>query len=275
MNSSRLFYSREFMNSLRISILRYNSKVNLSKFSHYNRNRSKRIIAKITGRHRKHRADWQNALKRRGVSNLLVPVFISSNIQSLVSKSSDLCYLVHSNEYQKSSGVILLQETWLHQDIDDCVINIDGFSTFRVDRNVNFRNRSGGVLTYVNQTWCKSAEKIFTFNNVHISCLSIHCKPTSGTSNSCILKLMPKIYGHLGHIALTKDRHVRVRRRNCDTSAIISLQHMLNSTDFDIINNPDLSLHVETLSSYLNFILEICSPFETINIRTDFFLLQR
>ena len=152
MDSSRLFYSREFMNSLRISTLRYNNNVNLLKFSHYIRNRSKRIIAKITGRHRKHRAGWQHALKRRDVSNLSVPVFISSNIQSLVSKYSDLCYLVHSNEYQRSLGVILLQETWLHQDIDDCVINIDGFSTFRVDRNVNFRNRGGGVLTYVNQT---------------------------------------------------------------------------------------------------------------------------
>ena len=129
------------------------------------------------GRHRKHQAGWQHTLKRRDVPILSVPVFISSNIQSLVSKYSDLCYLVHSNEYQKNVGVILLQETWLHQDIDDCVINIDGFSTFRVDRNVNFRNRGGGILTYVNQIWCKSVEKIFTFSNVHISCLSIQCKP--------------------------------------------------------------------------------------------------
>ena len=76
-------------------------------------------------------------------------------------------------------GVILLQETWFHQDIDDCVIIIDGFSTFPVDRKVNFRNRGGGVLTYVNQIWCKSVATIFTFSNVHISCLSIQCKPVS------------------------------------------------------------------------------------------------
>ena len=159
MDSSRLFSSREFMNSLRISTLRYNSNVNLSKFSHYIRDRSKRIIAKITGRHQKHRAGWQHALKRRDVSNLTVPVFISSNIQSLVSKYSELCYFVHFNEYRKSLGVIVLQETWLHRDIDDCVINIAGFSTFRVDRNISFRNHGRGVLTYVNQIWCKSVEK--------------------------------------------------------------------------------------------------------------------
>ena len=46
---------------------------------------------------------------------------------------------------------------------------------------------------------------------------------------------------------------------------------MLNSTAFDIFYNPDLSLHVETLSSYLNFILDICCPFETLYIRTDCF----
>ena len=72
-------------------------------------------------------------------------------------------------------------------------------------------------------------------------------------------------------LPLTKDRHVRVKRRNCDISAIIPLQHMLNSTDFDIFYNPDLFLHVETLSSYLNFILDICCPFETLYIRTDCF----
>ena len=102
MDFSRLFYSREFMNSLRISILRYNSNVNLSKFSHYIRSRSKRIIVKFTGRRRKHRAGGLRAPKQRDASNLSVPVFISSNIQALVGKYPDLCYLSHSNEYQKT-----------------------------------------------------------------------------------------------------------------------------------------------------------------------------
>ena len=147
------------MKSLHISTLRYKSNVSLSMFSHYIRNRSKRIIVKITRFHRNHRADWQHTLKRRDVSNLTVPFFNSSNIQSLVSKYSDSCYLVYSDEHKRSLGVVLLQETWLHQDADDCVINIDGLYTFRVNRNVNFRNRGGGILTYVNQTWCKSVEK--------------------------------------------------------------------------------------------------------------------
>ena len=100
---------------------------------------------------------------------------------------------------------------------------------------------------------------------------NVYLRSPLRSSDHCILKLMPKIYGHLGHIALTKDRHVRFRRRNCDTSAIISLQHMLNSTDFDIFYNPDLSFYVKTLSSYINFILDICCPFETLYIRTDCF----
>ena len=67
--------------------------------------------------------------------------------------------------------------TYKNKDIDEYVTNIDRFSTFRVDRNVNFRNRGGGVLTYVNQTWCKSVEEIFALSDVHISCLSLQCKP--------------------------------------------------------------------------------------------------
>ena len=46
MDSSRLFYSREFMNSLRISTLCYNSNVNLLNSSHYIRNRSEKLLPK-------------------------------------------------------------------------------------------------------------------------------------------------------------------------------------------------------------------------------------
>ena len=130
-------------------------------------------------------------------------------------------------------------------------------SLLNLSNIVNFPTRNNAFL-----------DKIFVNSLKHFN---VYLRAPLGSSDHCILKLMPKIYGHLGHIALTKDRHVRVRRRNCDTSAIISLQHMLNSTDFDIFYNPDLSLHVETLSSYLNFILDICCPFETLYIRTDCF----
>ena len=130
-------------------------------------------------------------------------------------------------------------------------------SLLNLSNIVNFPTRNNAFL-----------DKIFANSLEHFN---VYLRAPLGSSDHCILKLMPKIYGYLGYIALTKDRHVRVRRRNCDTSAIISLQHMLNSTDFDIFYNPDLSLHVETLSSYLNFILDICCPFETLYIRTDCF----
>ena len=98
--------------------------------------------------------------------------------------------------------------------------------------------KPGNIVNFLDKTFVNSLEH---FN--------VYLRAPLGSSDHCILKLMPKIYGHLGHISLTKDRYVKVGCRNCDTNAIISLQHMLNSTDFDIFYNPYLSLHVETLSS--------------------------
>ena len=46
---------------------------------------------------------------------------------------------------------------------------------------------------------------------------------------------------------------------------------MLHSDDFDIFYDPDLSLQVASLSSYFNFIPDMCCPFETLYIHTDCF----
>ena len=76
----------------------------------------------------------------------------------------------------------------------------------------------------------------------------VYLSAVFGSSDHCISKLKPKIYGHFGYISLTKDRHVKFGRSNCDTNAIISIRLMMNSTAFDIFYNPDLSLHVETVA---------------------------
>ena len=52
---------------------------------------------------------------------------------------------------------------------------------------------------------------------------NVYLRAPLGYSDHCIHKLLSKIYDPFGHISLTKDRHDRVRRRNGDTNAIISL----------------------------------------------------
>ena len=99
----------------------------------------------------------------------------------------------------------------------------------------------------------------------------VYLRAPLGSSDHCFLKLMPKIYGPLSHISVTKDRYGGVRCQNCGINAILSLQPMSNWTDFNILYDPEQSLHVETLSSYLNFILDICCPCQNYYIRTDCF----
>ena len=74
---------------------------------------------------------------------------------------------------------------------------------------VNLPNRNNAFL-----------DKIFVNSLEHFN---VYLSAPLGSSDHCILKLIQKIYSHLSHISLTKDQHAKVRHRNCDTEAIISL----------------------------------------------------
>ena len=70
---------------------------------------------------------------------MTVPSVISSNVRSLLGKIDEVKNLNHDTQW-RNVGVILLQESWLHPDIDDDVIGLDDYDIFRSDRDVNFRN---------------------------------------------------------------------------------------------------------------------------------------
>ena len=61
-------------------------------------------------------------------------------ISNLWSVNTPICATLFTLMNTKKIRELFFCKRLLYQDIDDCVINIDGFSTFRVDRNVNFRN---------------------------------------------------------------------------------------------------------------------------------------
>ena len=141
---------------------------------------------------------------------------------------ASLFTLMNTNE---NLEVILLQATWLHQDIDDCVDNIDGFSTLSVDRNINFRNRGGGVLTYVNQTWCK-LKFLSRFISLVITNLYISpkCSPTSfiAFTDEFTSFIVPFIGTSFCMIADDFNR--------CDT-AFLSLLNLSNIVNFPTRNS--------------------------------------
>ena len=167
-----LSYTPTFLKSLRIIAL----DALFTRFANSVRNRYNRLAKKSQGIQYKHRAGWKVALRRCSIDKISIPAIISSNVRSLMGKIDDVNNLVHMNEC-RSLGVILLQESWLHADIDSDVVQLDGFSIFRSDRAVNFRNRGGGVITFINRNWCNSSHILFQFSSSKINCIIVRCKP--------------------------------------------------------------------------------------------------
>ncbi|VDP81886.1 unnamed protein product [Echinostoma caproni] len=69
-----------------------------------------------------------------------------SNVRSLIGNMVDLTSLIKQREYVQL-GVIMLQESWLHNEIEDEIIHLDEFASYRVDRLVSYPRRGGGVIT--------------------------------------------------------------------------------------------------------------------------------
>ena len=65
------------------------------------------------------------------------------NIQGLIHKVDEVHFLLNDN----AIDVLCINETWLDKDVDDSEVEIDGYNTYRLDRQ-NGKIR-GGVLCYV------------------------------------------------------------------------------------------------------------------------------
>lgn len=132
-----------------------------------------------TPRHRnkrKYRAGLKNALRHSDVKEFSFPTILSFNSRSLLNKVDDLRSILNTGHTSKSC-VVCIQESWLNQDIDDSLVEIDRFKSFRADRDCAPRSRGGGVITYINSDWCPNPKKIMSFKSQHISCNMIKCKP--------------------------------------------------------------------------------------------------
>jgi hypothetical protein len=165
-----LTYSRTFMKSIC-----FNAPV-MKQFVQNVKNRLKRAVLKHSGLKRKHRAGWMVAYRRKNIGRMQIPAVISTNVRSLQGKMAELsAYL--SQEKHRNTGVIMLQESWLHTELDNEIIQLEGYNLFRADRPVKFRNRGGGVITYVKSEWCCSTHVRFEFSSSNINCLVVECKP--------------------------------------------------------------------------------------------------
>ncbi len=78
----------------------------------------------------KHRRGWPVSPRSQSLRKLSIPSLISLNARSLVNKIDDLRSLLLSRLYH-NTGVILVQESWLSNSIDNELINVANFSAFR------------------------------------------------------------------------------------------------------------------------------------------------
>ena len=78
------------------------------------------------------------------------------NVRSLANKTDELAGLVRTQRVYRESSVLCFTETWLHEDIPDVNVTVDGFQTVRADRNhrESGKRKGGGLAILINNKWC-------------------------------------------------------------------------------------------------------------------------
>ncbi|CAH8439044.1 unnamed protein product, partial [Dicrocoelium dendriticum] len=99
---------------------------------------------------------------KKTLRSMRIPIIISSNVRLVMCKMNDIESEIRGREYSKL-GVIMLRETWLHEDVDDKVVAIERSTCNRFDLSITYKSRSGGVIKYVNAVWCMSKKRWFCF----------------------------------------------------------------------------------------------------------------
>ena len=78
------------------------------------------------------------------------------NVRSLANKMDELAGLVRTQRVFRESSVMCFTETWLHEDIPDSNVTVDGFQTVRADRShrESGKRKGGGLAILINNKWC-------------------------------------------------------------------------------------------------------------------------
>ena len=78
------------------------------------------------------------------------------NIRSLANKMDELAGLVRTHRMFRESSVMCFTEMWLHEDILDSNITVDGFQTVLADRShrESGKGKGGGLAILINNKWC-------------------------------------------------------------------------------------------------------------------------
>ena len=122
-----------------------------------------------------HHGGFQKSVKQTPAEHLSLPLVMSFNARSILGKFNYLQSLLNSNLFYNSC-FINIQESWLNDSIDNSLLTLNGFILTRQDRCNSTKKRGGGLLTYVNEKFCKSPKLFFSYNEKGIECLGLKCK---------------------------------------------------------------------------------------------------
>ena len=78
------------------------------------------------------------------------------HVQSLNNKMDELTALTRSHAVYRECSLMCFTKTWLHRDITDPIVSVDGFHTVRADRDCtkSGKRKGGGLAVLVNNRWC-------------------------------------------------------------------------------------------------------------------------
>lgn len=155
-------------------------------------------VVRWVNRRRGRRAGSLVRLRRRGTRPPLPGIFLA-NVNSICNKMDELqCLVARSNDF-RSSAVFAFVETHLSPATPDEALELEGFSSFRADRDfaaVN-KSRGGGLLFFVNNCWCRDVTVI---NSVPLSwnpsaSSAVHSIPPASTAHSllCVFTFHPPL----------------------------------------------------------------------------------
>ncbi|CAH8823859.1 unnamed protein product [Trichobilharzia szidati] len=115
---------------------------------------------------------------------MTVPVIMSTNYRSLLNKINYLHSVSYSN-VSCNTGIIILQETWLHDSYDDNLVSLRDFTIYSQDR-CSSKKKRGGVATFINSQWSTANNVCFKFSNDSIDCITVKCRPKHLSKDSFI-----------------------------------------------------------------------------------------
>lgn len=120
------------------------------------------------GKPRKHRARRKVVLTPNKLSYVSLLVSLSSNVRSVIGNFKDL----RDHAFRRKNNrlwIILIQEPWVYDEIEDELINLEGFIGLCANGPLS-------ATIYVNDTWCKSAGVTSAHSNSYIILSAILCK---------------------------------------------------------------------------------------------------